>query len=192
MAEASKYIQSNENVCLFCGETVERGLVKDYKGITVWICSDCISEGELGSLMATAILDEPQIDKLRVSPHCRSEALGDIERCVVTTQANFYKRLLYYTFHQVPIKETKGTHRQELAAVKEPEQESSESSEEGLPDESEVLDFLDYWKPIEEIEQHFNTDRKPLLEVLNKLFLRGYILKRGSPQNPEYCNSLIT
>lgn len=197
MAEARDCIQSKqskENVCLFCGELVERGLLKEYRGLTVWICTQCIMKGELGAVMAEAIMDNLKVDRLQSSLSCRRKVLSEIERSVTTTQASFYRTVLYGSQLSVRRAEEPTQIVEEFGEPAELEGPAEADDKKGkrLPEESEVLNFLDTWRSFEEIQAHFEVDHEPLLDMLNDLFLRGYIFKRGSPRNPQYCNTLIT
>ncbi|MFW6127745.1 MAG: hypothetical protein ACOC6M_01040 [Halobacteriota archaeon] len=191
MVEASNYIRSSkekENLCLFCGEPVEYGWVSDYKGTKVWICRKCVLEGEVGSLMATAILDKDVQD---------SEILEDISRCLETTQMKLYKKVLYYTFehpaglHKVGegvkerIEAVEGKKRQSKMEKEEKEKlriesakvEPSSEKEMDKLDEDQLLSYLDDWKSIRDIQRQFGIGYKPLLEKLDQMYRRGKVYK---------------
>ncbi len=190
--EASRYIKSSkekENTCLFCGEPVEYGWVSDYKGTRVWICRRCVLEGEIGSLMASAILDKDEQD---------SELLEEINRCLETTQMKLYRNVLHYTFkHPTGLQRVEEGVKEKIEAAKVKEAQKEEATEtkrdeekieskvqsrlekeKDKLDEEHLLGYLDDWKSIRDIQQKLKVGYKPLLEKLDMMYQKGKVDKR--------------
>lgn len=187
--EASRYRESpkeKENICLFCGEPVEYGWARDYKGTRVWVCRKCVLEGEIGSLMASAILDKDKLDR---------ETLEEINRCLETTQMSLYRNVLHYTFkYPSGLRKLGEGVKEKIDAVasKEPQTEGSleienrefesriesrQKSKDKL-DEDQLLKYLEDWRSIRDIQQRFKIGYKPLLEKLDELYQKGMVDKR--------------
>ncbi|MFO7967901.1 MAG: hypothetical protein R6U44_09930 [Archaeoglobaceae archaeon] len=195
--EASSYIRSSkekENMCLFCGEPVEYGWVSDYKGTRVWICRNCVLEGEIGSLMASAILDKEEQD---------NEILEEINRCLETIQMKFYRNVLYKTFkkpsklHKIEegakeklgaaetkghrSEESKGPQTEETPGTKNKKMEKrleSRLKDKDKLDEDQLLRYLEDWKSLRDIQQQLKIGYKPLLEKLDAMYRKGTVDKK--------------
>lgn len=168
--------EGEENICLFCNQPVEYGWVTRYKGTNVWICRKCVMRGELGAVMATAVMDQGH------------NTLEELNRTLETTQMKLYRDVL----HTFPVggEEAKTEAESKEPEPKEEEEESSDLGEledKARPeeetikanrlDEEQLLNCLDDWRSIRDIQQHTRLGYKALLEKLDDMYRRGKIDK---------------
>jgi|GEM_PF-6394153 hypothetical protein len=162
------YECSDDYQCLICRRKVN-SLREESDSIK--ICKDCIIQGKLGEMMAKAILKDVDFKKLRNAEY-RKKIFYETEKIMETTKMHFYKNLFHGTIDLVCCSSA------EIEIEKSEPENKIQDSEGRLIGEVELLNYLDGWKSINEIKKHFNVSEVELSGILNRLFFKGYVLKR--------------